>query len=253
MSTGATTDPVAARDSRLAHPTLGGMDPVTVRDPVSFRRFSAEDLDRIAESEGIADRGVLELRDGLLFRRDDGGAFRFTVEQYYRLAEIGVLRREERVELIEGVIYSMSPIGSRHSGSLESFVDLLKAALQGRAQVRTQNPIQLPDGSEPEPDVAVVRPRRDYYRGNHPTPADVLLVVEFMDSSTAYDRGVKLTAYALAGIPEVWLADLRRRRFEVHRKPADGLYTESFVRSKGQTVSPEAFPDVVLNVAETLS
>lgn len=229
------------------------LDPPSVSDPVTRRRFTVADLDRMDEGGVLAQVGRVELLDGVLFPVDGDGPLRFTREQYHRMAEVGVFRPDERVELIAGVIYAMSPIGCRHSGTLEFFADKLRDALQGRALVRTQNPIELPDASEPEPDVAVVRRRADYYRREHPRAGDVLFVVEFMDSSAPYDRGVKLPDYAQAGVPEAWFVDLRRERFEVHRKPVDGVYTESFVRLKHETISPEAFPDIVLDIAEILS
>ena len=132
----------------------------------------------------LAQVGRVELLDGVLFPVGGGdGPLRFTREQYHQMGEVGVFRPGERVELIEGVIYAMSPIGCRHSGTLEFFADRLREALGGRALVRTQNPIALPDASEPEPDVAAVRRRTDYYRREHPRAGDVFLVVEVMDSS----------------------------------------------------------------------
>ena len=230
------------------------LDPPSTRDPVIRRKFTIHDLDRMDEAGVLAQVGRVELLDGVLFPVGGGdGPLRFTRDQYHRMGEAGVFRPGERVELIDGVIYAMSPIGSRHSGSLEFFADRVRDGLRGRALVRTQNPIALPDASEPAPDVAVVRRRADYYRREHPRAGDILLVVEFMDSSAPHDRGVKLPDYAQAGIPEVWFADLRRGRFEVHRKPADGVYAECFVRLMHESVSPEAFPEIVLNVAEILS
>ena len=240
------------------------LDPPSVSDPVARRRFTIHDFDLMEEGGVFVQNGRVELLDGVILVAGGGdGPLRFTREQYHRMGEIGILRSGERVELIEGVIYAMSPIGCRHSGTLEFFAHRLRDVLGGRALVRTQNPIELPDVSEPQPDVAVVRPRADYYRREHPRAdyywrehpraGDVFLVVEFMDSSAPYDRGVKLPDYARAGIPEAWFVDLRRERFEIHLKPIDGVYTESFVRLKHESISPEAFPDIVLQIAEILS
>jgi Uma2 family endonuclease len=229
-------------------------DPPSLTDPVVRRQFNVDELDRMDEDGVLEQCGRLELLDGILFPvGGSDGPLRFNREQFRRMKAAGVLRRGERVELIGGVIYSMNPVGSRHCGTLEFFAERLREALRGRALVRTQSPIELPDHSEPAPDVALVRTRSDYYRRSHPRAGDVLLVVEFMDSSAAYDRGVKQPDYAEAGVPELWLADLRRERFEVHRKPVDGVYSESFVRLKHESASPEAFPDIVLNLAEILT
>jgi Uma2 family endonuclease len=224
-------------------------DPISVHDPVRIRRFTIDEFERMSEAGVLAQVGRAELIEGLIFPVGGGdGPLRFTNQQYHRLAEIGLLGPKERVELIEGVIYSMSPIGSRHGGTLDFLSDELKFALRGRAVVRVQNSILFSLGSEPEPDIAVVQYRADYYRHELPRPQHVLLVVEIMESSATYDRGVKLPSFAREGIPEVWLADLRADRFDVHRKPLNGVYTESFARHRGQTLSPEAFPDVVLSV-----
>src|ERR671938_544657 len=132
----------------------------------------------------------------------------FSVDEYYRMGEAGILTEDDRVELIEGEIIEMSPIGSRHAACVNRLNTLLGRHLRQTAIVSVQNPIRLDAYSEPEPDVALLRPRADYYESGHPTPADALLIVEVADTSADYDRIIKLPLYAKAGIPEAWLVDL---------------------------------------------
>lgn len=133
---------------------------------------------------------------------------KLTVADYYRMAEVGILAPEARVELIEGEIVDMVPIGTRHSAVVTLLHDAIAAAVSGAAQVRCQQPLRLGDISEPEPDLAVVRPHPDRYFDAHPTAADTLLVIEVADSSLAYDRDIKTPLYARHGVPAVWLIDL---------------------------------------------
>jgi Uma2 family endonuclease len=128
---------------------------------------------------------------------------RFTVDEYRRMGEVGILDEDERVELIEGEIVEMSPIGRRHAGIVNRLNDLFTFRLRGRAIVAVQNPISLGSKySEPQPDLTLLRPRADFYADSRPEPPDVLLVVEVMDTSVERDRQVKLPLYARAGVPE---------------------------------------------------
>lgn len=224
----------------------------TLRDPIILRRFTLDEFRRMNEAGLFGEGKRPRLRKGLVFDVVTSEPRPFSVGEYYRLAEIGVLSPTERVELIEGTIYTMSPIGSGHRGNLDFLADELRDRLKKRTIVSTQQPIHLDDHSEPEPDISVVRYRKDYYRKNHPRPEDVFFIVEIMDTSAAYDRGLKLAAYAKAGIPEVWLADLRGEFFEVHRMPVGGVYTVSFSKGRGEEISPEAFPDIALKIDDIL-
>jgi len=150
---------------------------------------------------------------------------RLTVEDYYRMGEAGILRPDERVELIEGEIIDMAPIGTWHSAAVDQLAALLHGALGDKAIVRCQNPVSIDDHSEPEPDFALLRRRSDFYRTAHPRPHDLLLIIEVAESSLAYDRDVKVPLYARHGVPEVWLIDLEGRRVTRYRTPADGAYT----------------------------
>lgn len=176
----------------------------------------------------------------------------FTVEEYHRMAGAGILTEDDRVELIDGEILTMTPIGWRHAACVATLIHLFSPLSRDRAVLWPQNPIGLGPRSEPQPDVTLLRPRRDMYRHAGPRSEDVLLLVEVADTSIAYDRGVKLSLYAAAGIPEVWLVDLEGRAVEVHRAPTPPGVRETQRLLPGEPVSPAAFPDVVLAVAEIL-
>jgi Uma2 family endonuclease len=150
---------------------------------------------------------------------------RITVDHYYRMAEAGLFEPDERVELIDGEIIDMPPMGTRHASTIDRLVDLLKEAVRDRAMVRSQLPVRLGDESEPQPDIAVVRSRDDYYATQHPTAADILLLVEISAATLRYDREIKVPLYALHGVREVWIIDLDSRQVHSHRAPADGRYT----------------------------
>ncbi|CRI66605.1 conserved hypothetical protein [Thiocapsa sp. KS1] len=152
--------------------------------------------------------------------------FRVSVTDYHRMGETGILGPDLRTELIDGEIVEMPPIGHPHAGTVNLLANRLKEAVGPHAVVAVQNPVWLNDHSEPLPDIALLRPRPDYYRSAHPGPADVLLLAEVADSSLAYDREIKLPRYARAGIPEVWLVDLAGCRLAIHRQPTEDGYAE---------------------------
>ena len=147
---------------------------------------------------------------------------RFTVSEYYRMAESGILTEDDRVELIHGEIVEMAPIGRRHAAGVDRVADLFFHRFADGAIIRVQNPVRLDEYSEPEPDVALLRRCADYYEAGHPTPADVLLLVEIADTSTAADRQVKIPLYARSGIPEVWLVGLNEDTIGVYPEFIDG-------------------------------
>lgn len=169
---------------------------------------------------------------------------RFTVADYYRLAEVGILAPDARVELLDGEILRMSPMGSRHAGTVGRLNFLLGQALGDRAFVNSQVPLRLNDFSEPEPDLLVLPMREDFFTRSHPGPEDVYLVVEVSDTSLTFDRQVKLPLYAASGVAEVWIVDLPEGLLRVHRRPAGREYAEIRSLAPGESVSPLAFPDV---------
>jgi Uma2 family endonuclease len=173
----------------------------------------------------------------------------FTTEEYHRLLQAGILREDDRVELIEGEILEMSPIGSRHVAAVNRIARLFFQRFGDRAIVSVQNPVRIDPRSEPQPDLALLKPNPSDYAEALPTPQDVLLLVEIMDTSQAYDREVKLPLYAKAGIPEVWLVDLEAHRLEVYRKPTPEGFAEAQVLGPEETAAPLHFPEARLPVA----
>ena len=179
----------------------------------------------------------------------------FSVDEYYRMAEAGILGEDDRVELIEGEIVQLSPIGPRHADRVDRLNSLFFERFRGGARIRIQNPVRLSNRSEPEPDLALLRPEgeRDRpYESAHPTPADVLLVVEVADHSVEYDLGRKARLYARHGIPELWVLNLRAERLFVHRDPTPRGYATSRILGRGESISALAFPEIVLTVDEIL-
>ncbi|MGH2769065.1 MAG: Uma2 family endonuclease [Actinomycetota bacterium] len=176
--------------------------------------------------------------------------YRFTVEEYYRMAEAGILGEDDRVELIEGEIIAMAPIGSPHAGCVTRLTELFIRGVEGRATVIIQNPVRLDGHTEPQPDLMLARRRDDFYRERHPGPDDVLLLVEVADTSGRYDRGVKLPLYASAGIPEIWVIDLIQHRLEAYRSPSPDGYGEVLELGAGDRVAPIAFEDLLIEVGE---
>jgi Uma2 family endonuclease len=176
----------------------------------------------------------------------------FTVDDYYKLAEAGILKEGDRVELIDGEIVKMSPIGNRHA----SCVMRLNAIFNQRAGqlviVNVQNPVRLNQYSEPQPDITLLKPRGDYYSNSHPTPGDVLLIIEVSDTTLAYDRMIKIPLYARAGIPEVWVADLAGDRVEAYSEPVNGSYQKTRRAARGETLTPERLPTVSVSVDDVL-
>lgn len=176
----------------------------------------------------------------------------FTVEEYFRMAEVGILDPDERVELINGEIVEMSPIGTRHNACVDRAAHQFFSRLSGRAIIRTQGSVRLGPQSEPEPDLVLLRPRADFYASTPATPADILLIVEVADSTIVTDREVKVPLYAAAEVPEVWLEDLGAQLLRVYREPVAGEYRQTLVLGYEASIAPLAFPDVTFTVAELL-
>ncbi|MDZ7753956.1 MAG: Uma2 family endonuclease [Gammaproteobacteria bacterium] len=150
---------------------------------------------------------------------------RLTVADYHRMGETGVFAPGARTELIEGAIIDMTPIGSRHAACVDRLTRQVLLAVGQRAVVRVQGPLILAEYTEPQPDLALLRPREDFYARAHPRPEDVVLLVEVADTTVAFDRHTKLPLYARHGIPEAWLVDLPAGVLEIHREPEEGAYT----------------------------
>jgi Uma2 family endonuclease len=187
---------------------------------------------------------------------DDGPTPRlFTVDEYYKMAEAGILAQEERVELVGGEIYRMNPIGPRHHSDVIRLTRLFTRRLLDMAEIGVQGPVRLANLAEPEPDFAILHlqpdQRRPYAQG-HATSPDVYFLVEIADTSLTYDLGIKATAYAEDGIPELWVLDLSGDRLIVHREPMPNGYASVSSMTRGESISPLAFPDVTFTIDEIL-
>jgi hypothetical protein len=178
---------------------------------------------------------------------------RFTIEEYHRMGEAGILGCDERLELIAGHIMVREPIGSRHAATVDRLNRLWTSRLGERVIVRVQNPLVMPrDASEVQPDVMLLAPRLDFYSASHPTPADVLLLVEVADTSLLLDRRVKMPLYARAGVREAWLCDLTSRRIHVHQHPTAGRYESVRTFTGTQPLSVGALADVTVGIDDLL-
>jgi Uma2 family endonuclease len=171
---------------------------------------------------------------------------RLTIAEYHRMGETGILTEADRVELIEGELIEMAPIGSRHADCVSHLVRRL--VRQTEALIRVQDPLELPQHSEPEPDIAIVHNR--HYSEAHPGPQDVLLLIEVADSTLAYDRDIKVPLYARFGIAEVWLVDIQNERLEVYLEPSVAGYRQILRPENDESVSPALLPEISLRVAE---
>ena len=181
-----------------------------------------------------------------------GVRHRFTVDEYHKMAQVGIFQEDDRVELLEGEIVEMAPIGSRHAACVKRLNQLFSDRLGGRAITGVQDPVRIGEHSEPQPDLTLLRPRPDFYSTGHPGPEDVLLVIEVADTTQDYDREVKMPLYARSGIPEAWLVDLVEDCIEVYRRPTPEGYREVRMVQREERVSVQAFPDLMLATDEVV-
>lgn len=175
---------------------------------------------------------------------------RFKVEEYHRLIESNILHEDDRVELIEGRIIDMTPIGSRHAACVSRLNEIFSEKLQKRAIINIQNPICLTEYSELEPDIAIIKRRPDFYAEQLPQPEDVLLIIEVADSSLEYDCETKIPLYAKANIKEVWLVNLIENILQIYKEPTPEGYKIMLKCRYNRKISPENFPDITLTVSE---
>jgi Uma2 family endonuclease len=181
-----------------------------------------------------------------------------TSADYYQVMESGIIREGERVELISGQIFTMAAKGTRHTVSTTKLLKELLGLVADRAVVRCQDPITLPNHSEPEPDIAIARLRSDDYVNSHPSPADIILVIEVADSTIKFDRETKAPLYAAAGINEYWIVNLIDDRLEIYRQPEGNIYTsiEIITPPRGQSLSGREsvilpqFSEICLNIGD---
>lgn len=177
---------------------------------------------------------------------------RITVDEYYRMGEVGLLASDARVELIEGEIIDMAPIGIGHSSVVNQLTRSFVVAVGNRGVVQIQGAVALDSISEPQPDIAVFLPREDFYRHSRPSRAETLLIVEVSDSTLAYDRDVKVPLYARHGIPEVWIVDLQHGELRCYGSPADGRYADQRVTREPGITPVTALPGVAVDLSAIL-
>jgi MEMO1 family protein len=176
-----------------------------------------------------------------------------TVDEFERMVEADVFAPDERLELIDGEIIDMSPIGSPHQACIDRLTRwFAPLTASERAVLRVQGVIRVSERSQPQPDVALLRPRDDMYEKAHPNPEDVLLLVEVADSSIRHDRWIKLPLYATAGVPEAWLVDLNWGVVDIATDPSPHGYARVVQARSSDTIAPTAFPDITIPVARLL-
>lgn len=176
----------------------------------------------------------------------------FTSKEYHRMAESGILDSNERVELLAGQIVKMAAKGTPHSAAVTRTETLLRNCLGEQVLIRLQDPVQLDDYSEPEPDIALVIPDSLYYEDHHPNPSEVYLIIEIADTTIRQDCGLKARIYAQSGITDYWVLDVNNRQLHVFREPSQNGYQSELILSDSGSVSPLAFPNVTITVGEML-
>lgn len=175
---------------------------------------------------------------------------RLTTSDYHKMGDAGIFAASDRVELIEGEIIDMAPIGIPHSGVVDLLTNRLVTAVAEQAIVHAQNPVVLGEHSEPQLDIALLRPRADFYRKAHPTPVDILLLIEVAETSLRFDREIKLPLYARHQVPEVWIIDLLHRRLDIHRDPEGGQYRQASTPDDLAHLTPALLPQSAVNLAD---
>lgn len=177
---------------------------------------------------------------------------RFTVADYERMGQVGIFSEDERVELVCGEVVKMPPIGERHAACVDFLTQLIILRLRRSAIVRVQSSVRLDEYSQPQPDITVLKHRDDFYRHKQPGPEDILLVIEVSDATLKYDQKVKVPLYARAGIPEVWVVNLRGGRVKAYADPAEGAYRTITSYARGEELRSRSFAALRLPVAELL-
>jgi Uma2 family endonuclease len=176
---------------------------------------------------------------------------RFKVAEFYKLGEVGILSEDDPVELLDGQIMIMAPIGENHRTVVDALAEILTDQRKARYRVAVQNPLRIDDENEPQPDLVLYN--RDVV-ARHPTPAETFLVVEMADASLGYDQQSKIPVYAMGGIKEVWIVDLIRNRIHTYRDPipGHGTYVTASSFDRLTWVSPREFPDIQIRLAELI-
>lgn len=173
-----------------------------------------------------------------------------TAREYLRMGDAGVFAPEARLELIDGEIIEMAPIGSPHAAVVRTLDRLFVRLVGDRAIVSAQNPVIATERSVPQPDIALLRSRADCYYDSHPAAGDVLLLVEVADTTLSFDLGTKIPLYARAGIVEAWVIDIKTRSVHVHRDPGEGGYKTVLMMRSGEVIAPAALPETAVAISE---
>ena len=171
-----------------------------------------------------------------------------TISDYHRMIETGIIHEGEHTELISGQIFNMAAKGTRHTVANTELLSELLLLLGRRAKIRCQDPISLPNHSEPEPDIVIAKLRSDNYVNSHPAPADIILVIEVADSTLNFDRNTKAPLYAAAGISEYWIVNLIDSRLEIYTKPEGAIYTNTQIILPSRLINLSHFPDITLDL-----
>lgn len=171
-------------------------------------------------------------------------------DTYHAMVSAGIFSEDDKIELINGYLIKKMSIGSKHGSTVTRLARLLIKQLDDQAVVTIQNPITINEFSEPEPDVVVAKPQDDFYADGHPTPKDILLLIEVADTSLAFDRNAKIPLYAAADVPEAWLVDLIANEITVFRKPEGAVYRESEVFKSGQSIPLPGFAEASIAVSD---
>jgi Uma2 family endonuclease len=171
-----------------------------------------------------------------------------TIDDYHRMIETGIIHEGEHIELISGQIFNMAAKGTRHTVANTELMGELLLLLGRRAKIRCQDPITLPNNSEPEPDIVIARLRSDNYVNSHPAPADIILVIEVADSTIKFDRDTKAPLYAAAGISEYWIVNLIDNRLEIYSQPEGSLYTNTQIILPPRLINLPHFPEITLDL-----
>ena len=210
---------------------------MTMAAEVAKRTLNVNEYHKMAEVGILKREEHLELIHGELYDKYLGEKRPITVEEYYKMAEVGILKPNDRVELINGEIYQMSPIGSKHAGVVNRLARIFNELFKNQVTVSVQAPIRLDDKTEPEPDMSILKFRSDDYFSGHPTPEDILAIIEVANSSLKHDKEVKVPLYARYGIPVYWIIDIDNRKIEVYQNPDGQTYRQQLAYSETEEIS----------------
>jgi Uma2 family endonuclease len=221
------------------------------------RLITVEEYHKMGEAGVISTDEKVELIEGKIIKKPMKGTSYaevrlITVEEYHKMGEAGVISTDEEVELIEGKIIEKPMKGTTHSAINKYLEKLLESCLGDAVLVRVQDPVKLDNYSEPEPDIAVVKPDDFYYATHHPTPPEIYLIVEIADTTLKRDTEFKAKVYGKAGINDYWVLDITNRQLYAFREPTETGYQNQQILSNDATISPVAFPNVTINISEML-